>query len=176
MTREDFLRGEIEKLRGKISLYQGMISEWERELGNSLSESAGAAETGAIRQGQKGGDPVALVREWQFFNKSQPEAARLLLEMVQHPLRTATILECIEKGGVKVGGTTEKSKKQNLYTILSRSGQFGRAAKDTWGLPNWPGVTPVETKSGKENDEPEESEGTKTEESKKATAGDSKPS
>jgi hypothetical protein len=29
---------------------------------------------------------------------------------------------------------------------------FGRAAKDTWGLPNWPGVTLVEIKlsSGKD--------------------------
>ena len=162
MTRQEFLRGEIEKLRGKISLYQGMISEWERELGDAFTDSHDELGSDSSKHKPKVEEPVSMVREWQFFNKSQPDAAKLLLEMVTHPLRTATIVECIEKGGVKVGGTTAKDKKQNLYTILSRSGQFGRAAKDTWGLPNWPGVTPVEIKSGKENG------GNETE--KKATA------
>src|SRR5690349_8934194 len=136
MTREDFLRGEIEKLRGKIRLYQGMISEWEAELGGPPAINPDAEPNSTkSKDVTRTGDPSDLVREYMFFNKSQPEAAKALMELVGHPLRTATIVECIEKGGVKIGGATAKDKKQNLYTILSRSGQFGRAAKDTWGLP-----------------------------------------
>jgi predicted glycosyl hydrolase (DUF1957 family) len=45
-----------------------------------------------------------MIRDWQFFNKSQPEAAKAVLEIVGHPLRTQQIIDAIEKGGVKVGG------------------------------------------------------------------------
>src|SRR5579864_7103483 len=102
MTREDFLRGEIEKLRGKIRLYQGMISEWESELGGTpaVHPDGEPNPTKQKDQPRGGGDPAQLVREYMFFNKSQPEAAKALMELVGHPLRTATIVECIEKGGV----------------------------------------------------------------------------
>jgi hypothetical protein len=33
MTREEFIRQEIAKYRGKIAIYQSMIAEWEAELG-----------------------------------------------------------------------------------------------------------------------------------------------
>lgn len=81
-----------------------------------------------------------MVKGMQFFNKSQPEAAKLFLEMVGYPLRTQDIIEGIEKGGVTIGGKTAKTKKTNLYTILHRGDDFGLVRKDTWGLTSWPGV------------------------------------
>jgi len=159
MTREEVLRERIEEYRKKIELYQSMIAEWEKELGSpgpvlhdgSIRHDGSARYSGAKTTASSGADPVTLVQGWQFFNKSQPEAAEALLEMIGHPMSTEKMVECLEKGGRKVGGDSPESKKQNLYTILSRSGRFGRVAKDTWGLPSWPGVTPVKTKSGKES-------------------------
>jgi len=100
------------------------------------------------------GEPISLVREYQFFGKSQPEAAKMFLEMVGHPLRTSEIIEGIEKGGVKVGGKTPKAKKTNFYTILYRSEGFGSAGKDAWGLTSWPGVK--KDKEDKDGDAKEE--------------------
>ena len=95
-----------------------------------------------------------------------------MLELVGHPLSIGTLLEGLEKGGAKIGGKTVAEKRQNLSTVLARSGRFGRAARGTWGLPSWPHITPV--KKAEENgvDEPE----TKTTEESKATASETKPS
>lgn len=82
-----------------------------------------------------------MVREYQFFNKTQTEAAKAVLEMVNHPLRTEDIMEAISRDGVKLGGKTPKDKKRNFYTILNRSKEFGRPGKNTWGLVSWAGIT-----------------------------------
>jgi hypothetical protein len=142
MNREEMLRQMIEDYRKKIDTYQSMIREWESELGLNGSKSPGM-ETYATPLDKKkhgAGEPVSLVREYLFFGKSQPDAAKLFLELVGHPLRTSEIIEGIEKGGVKVGGKTPKDKKTNLYTILHRDEDFGLAGKDAWGLTSWPGV------------------------------------
>jgi hypothetical protein len=116
-----------------------MIAEWERELG-AQGAPPSAVGTDGDKKKPTTGDPAALVRAYQFFNKSQPEAAKGLLEFVGHPLLTQQIVEGIEKGGVSVGGKTPKDKKMNLYTILQRSSEFVRWKRDTWGLPSWSGA------------------------------------
>jgi hypothetical protein len=160
------LQKMITDYRKKIELYQAMIAEWEKELGiassNGLTAQESQSEDGAKKK-QQGGDILGMIREWQFFNKSQPEAARAVLEIVGHPLRTQQIMDAIEKGGVKVGGKTPKDKKQNFYTILHRSNELGRAAKDTWGLLTWPGVTKADA------EETEEVNDKKAEKTKEAT-------
>jgi hypothetical protein len=120
--------------------YQAMIREWETELGVHVVVSPTDDMGSSGKKKQSTGEPVAMVRDYQFYKKSQPEAAKLFLEMVGHPLKTADILAGIEKGGVSVGGKTPSTKKTNLYTILNRSEDFGRIAKDTWGLVGWTGV------------------------------------
>lgn len=158
MTRQEMLKSMIAEYQKKIETYQTMIAEWHRELGVATIETSGAPmvdsdPTSANAKKTRSGDPLSVVAQWQFFNRSQPEAATLLLEAVGHPLTTEQIVEGLEKGGVEIGGSTPKDKKQNLYTILGRSGQFGRAAKNTWGLLSWPNVKAVSTKKGtKEND------------------------
>ena len=42
-----------------------------------------------------GGDLLGLVHDWEFYKKSEPEAARLFLEKVGHPVKTQTILDAI---------------------------------------------------------------------------------
>jgi hypothetical protein len=164
MTRQEVLKSMIAEYQRKVETYQTMIAEWHRELGvatlDSPSGSAGDSDSStATAKKARSGDPLTIVTAWQFFNKSQPEAAKLLLEAVGHPLETEQIVEGLEKGGVEIGGSTAKDKKQNLYTILGRSGQFGRAAKNTWGLLTWPNVKPVSTKKGsKENGADKEAE------------------
>jgi hypothetical protein len=87
MTREDMLRGMIEEYRKKIETYQAMIREWETELGSHRAgpPSPVSASSDSTKK-HSAGSPASLVREYQFFNKSQPEAAKELLEMVGHPL------------------------------------------------------------------------------------------
>lgn len=152
MTREEWLAAEIEKARRRISTFQAMIEEWELELGiaRTRPDSGAQGHDAGGKKALSGDDPLAGMPGMIFFGKSQTEAAKLLLERVGYPLKTAIVLAGVEKGGVKVGGKTETVKKQNLYTILNRSPEFGRVARDTWGLIGWPGV------SKKSADEPAE--------------------
>jgi len=142
MTRHEVLQSMIGEYRRKIETYQTMIAEWEQEIGgNSQSlQTAGETPPSGKKTAASGGDVMSLVRDYQFFGKSQPEAAKLLLEMVGHPLKTGVILAAVEKGGLKIGGKSEKDRKQNFYTILNRSSDLGRVARDTWGVVGWPGV------------------------------------
>ena len=142
MTREEWLRQEIDGFRKKIETYHAFIAEYEQQLGIGGQPAQAAQQGAASKSSANGsGDPSTAVSGMIFFHKSQPEAAKLFLELVGYPLTTAQIMASIEKGGVKVGGKTELAKKQNLYTILNRSGEFGRVKKDTWGLIGWPGVS-----------------------------------
>lgn len=146
MTREEWLRSEIEKIKKRVELYQAMIAEWERELGSPVQTTN--ENSTSMKSKPEGSDGLlGRIRDYQFFNKSQPEAAKLVIEMAGHPLKTLQIMEAIEKGGLKVGGKNEKSKKQNFYTVLSRSQEVGLAGRDAWGLSSWPGVG---KKAGKE--------------------------
>jgi DNA-directed RNA polymerase delta subunit len=130
MDRNDLLKQMISEYRGKVSTYQAMIAEWERELGlpvrsqNVNGASAPSGDTGINVE----------VQPWQFMGKSQPEAARALLALVKHPLTTEEIVDGIRRGGVAV-----KGKKNTFYAILNRSDEFVRVARNTWALADWPG-------------------------------------
>lgn len=174
MTREELLRQEIDKYKRKIAMYQAMVSEWEGELGLSI-DSGHAIQFGdqtAKKKVADNADPLSLVQGMIFFNKSQADAAKAFLEMVGYPLKTGLLLEAVEKGGLKVGGKTPAAKKQNFYTILHRSSDVGLAAKDTWGLTSWSGVT----KKSAEETELEEGSSNGSEDAKKAMAEESTPS
>ncbi|MGA3028424.1 MAG: hypothetical protein ABSF98_27065 [Bryobacteraceae bacterium] len=173
MTRDDFLRQEIDKYEKKVETYKAMIAEWRSELGISGESVANPQTTDVLAKKKNAGasDPLSLVQGMIFFNKSQTEAAKAFLEMVGYPLRTSVILEAIEKGGITVGGKTAATKKQNFYTGLHRSSDFGLAHKDTWGLTSWPNIT---KKASEEDQGEEQSKGNG--DLKKATATESKPS
>jgi hypothetical protein len=147
MDRAQMLQQMISEYRKKIETYQAMIGEWEKELGVSPAMAGNGSEPD--QQGKSkpaaGSDISSLVRNFQFFGKAQTEAAKTLLELVGHPLTTEEIMEGLEKGGIKLGGKTPKDKKQNLYTILNRSKGFGRAARNTWGVIGWPGISKNES-------------------------------
>jgi hypothetical protein len=154
MTREEWLRQEIDGFRKKIQLYESFIVEYEQQLGLTPGGPipAGRNSASAVPKATGDGDPLSKISGMIFFNKSQPEAAKAYLEMAGYPLTTPQIMAGIEKGGVKVGGKTEKAKKQNLYTILNRSPEFGRVKRDTWGLAGWPGVA-KKSQNGDEDDD-----------------------
>lgn len=143
MTREDFIREEIEKYRKKIANYEAMISEWQGELGLSSEVNPKDPTSDAAGKKKPSGadDPLAMIPGMIFFGKSQVEAAKQFLGMVGYPLTTDQILAGIEKGGLVVGGKSPAAKKQNLYTILNRSSEFARVRKDTWAIVGWPGVS-----------------------------------
>ena len=141
MTRDEWLRGEIGNLQRKVELYQAMIAEYEQQLGvPSKGASVSSQPTSHGNAADTTGDMFSWISGMIFFNKSQPEAAKIVLERLRYPLTTAQLIAALEKGGVKLGGKTEAGKKQNFYTILNRHPDFGRAKPDTWGLAEWPGI------------------------------------
>lgn len=150
MDKAELIRQMIAEKEKQIELYQAMVAEWKRELGQPSLEASASGTASGVKQ--PASDWLTKVTEWQFFNKSQVEAAKLLLEMVGFPLRTASIVDGIEKGSVKVGGKSDKDKKQNLYTILHRADDFVLFAKDTWGLSTWPGAPKKEKDNGDDSD------------------------
>jgi len=129
MDRSDLLKQMISEYRGKVATYQAMIAEWERELGLPVT----AHTSNGASAGQDRGISVE-VQPWQFMGKSQPEAAKVLLNLVKHPLTTEEIVDGIQRGGVQV-----KGKKNTFYAILNRSEEFARFGRNTWGLADWPG-------------------------------------
>jgi hypothetical protein len=59
-----------------------------------------------------------------FFNKTQTEAAKIVLEKVGYPLGTVQLMAAVEKGGVKIGGKTDAARKQNFYTHPQSESRF----------------------------------------------------
>lgn len=105
---------------------------------------ADAAQTEALASGKlqaataangEMADPLGAVYPGMFFGKSQPQAVKLLLERVKRPLKTRVVLECLEKGGMKVGG---KKPAVNLWGVLDRNrDSFILVPKAGWGLVDW---------------------------------------
>ncbi len=80
-------------------------------------------------------DPLAVVFPGMFYGKSQPKAAKLLLEQVRpRPLQTKVIAACLEKGGLKIGG---KKPLVNLWSTLDRDEDFLLVPKAGWTLAEW---------------------------------------
>lgn len=124
MTRDEWLRAEIDGFRKKIETYQAFIAEYEQQLGLTPQSSSQAGQSsGSTKRTDMtiGDDPLAWITGMIFFNKSQPEAAKMVLERVGYPLKTEQLMEAVQKGGVTIGGKTEAAKKQNFYTILNRN-------------------------------------------------------
>jgi len=169
MDRQEFLRKEIAEYKRRITVYQMMIGEWERELGTSVP----AADAGFVNNGSEntspvhtlapGADPQTLIRAYEFVNKSQPEAARLFLERFGKPLTTDELLDGLEKGGVKFGGKDRAQKKSNFATILIRAEGIQRVGRGAWALGSKPKKDKTkdsdkEKDSGKDNAPPAASE------------------
>jgi hypothetical protein len=80
-------------------------------------------------------DPLLVIYPGMFFGKSQPQAVKFLLERVRRPLKMKAILECLEKGGLKIGG---KKPGTNLWGTLNRiTDTFILVPKAGWALTDW---------------------------------------
>jgi hypothetical protein len=147
MASPEALREMIQDYRKKIDLYSSMIAEWERELG---SAGNAGSETGSGPAGpvSPGADPVALVRPYEFHDKSQTAATKIFLQRYGFPLSTDQLIAGLEKGGMTLGGATMDKKKANFATILSRTEGIVRAGRGHWNL----GVKEKKPKAGKEKE------------------------
>lgn len=119
-----------DELNTFIKILQEMMGEAEA-TGASPNSSHKPAET--LPAGEIA-DPMSVVYPGLFFGKSQPQAAKLLLERVKRPLKTRVIVECLEKGGLKIGG---KKPAVNLWGVLHRDSDFILVPKAGWGLVDW---------------------------------------
>lgn len=75
------------------------------------------------------------VRPGEFHGMKYPAAARAILSRTdRHPLTTQQIVQVIEKTGRKVEG---KNPTGTVYSSLSRSPDFEKVKRNTWGLAEW---------------------------------------
>ena len=100
-----------------------------------------------------------------FFGKSQPQAVKTLLESVgRRPLKTKIIVECLEKGGLKVGG---KKPAVNLWSALNKNTEtFILVPKAGWALRDWYDEAAI-ARMSKNNEDKEEENGQEEETEKK---------
>jgi hypothetical protein len=128
---EDAIR-KRDELNTFIKIYQEML-----ELPDAkLSDNAGTSTRNNEVPAPDGADPLSVVYPGMFFGRSQPQAVKLFLErMKPRPQRIKTILEALEKGGLKVGG---KNPAPNIWKALKQNEDtFVNVPKAGWGLTEW---------------------------------------
>ncbi|HEX7767882.1 MAG TPA: hypothetical protein VF443_14300 [Nitrospira sp.] len=151
MASPEALREMILDYRKKIELYSSMVAEWERELGSpvvSNGDAASAGNTGLGAAATPGGDPVGLIRPYEFHGKSQTVATKIFLQRYGFPLSTDQLMAGLEKGGLILGGATAEKKKANFATILTRADGIVRAGRGHWNL----GTKDKKSKGNKEKE------------------------
>ena len=145
------------KKRDDLNTFIKVLQEM---IGTGTSSESEASEGGGNQKFSKdllgpGGmfDPLAAVYPGMFFGKSQPQAAKIFMELCKRPMKLKTIIEGMEKGGCKVGG---KKPMVNLWGILNRDQDtFIRVPKAGWGLVEWyePSVIAKFRREGKDSEE-----------------------
>ncbi len=134
MKDPKFLLEEAIKKRDELNTF---IKVLEEMIGIS-SDSSQVSTTAKGPEGPPAGDvtdPLSAVYPGMFFGKTQPQAVKFLLERIRRPLKTKTILGCLEKGGMKIGG---KKPSVNLWGVLNRNSEiFILVPKAGWALTDW---------------------------------------
>ena len=149
---EKTVREALEELKRKRAEIDTAIRVYE-EIIVSDSVSVGLAETVQPSQDLAQaveGDPASVVYPGMFFGQTQAVATKMLLDKVRRPLRTKAIIDCLAKGGLKVGG---KNPSTNLWSVLDRNDEtFVLVPKAGWALVEWyaPNVLARMRKEGSE--------------------------
>ncbi len=129
------LLAEAVKKRDELNTFIKVLQEMLGETDVSATGVPASARQAELMPGGDIADPFSVVYPGLFFGKSQSQASKLLLERVKRPLKTKVIVECLDKGGLKVGS---KNPAVNLWGILYRSKEiFVLVPKAGWGLVDW---------------------------------------
>jgi hypothetical protein len=122
--------------RDELNTFIKLLQEMSGVAGTVADPAAGATTTQQSESGKEITDPLTVVYPGMFFGKTQPQAAKMLLERVRpRPLKTKTIVQCLKQGGLEVGG---KKPEVNMWGILNRvSDTFILVPKAGWGLVEW---------------------------------------
>jgi hypothetical protein len=125
------LRKRREQIDRAIEALEAVSSFVDLPSG-SISAAVGIAESksSANAKAVDASDLMKLIYEGQFFNKSQTQAAKELLNLVKRPLKTPVLSEALTKSGMKVYTPS-------LYTTFKRSPDFVLVLPNTWGLKEW---------------------------------------
>jgi hypothetical protein len=132
--RKQVLKAELDdavRQRDDLDTYIAVLA---KRLG---VEVPGRSAGGEAENGQSAtiaGDPVAGVREGQFYGMSGPKASKALLRLVgrDRPLKTQEIFDAIRKGGV-----TQIQNANTLYRSLTRDPELHNVGRGRWGLTEW---------------------------------------
>jgi hypothetical protein len=123
---------EAIKKRDELNTFIRLLQEM---MGDDSAREPETTDSTSTTQTAAVSDPMSIVFPGMFFGKSQPQAAKLLLDQVKRPLKTKTILECLRKGGLEAKG---KKPLVNLWTSLNRDkATFVLVPKAGWGLYDW---------------------------------------
>ena len=122
-----------DELNTFIRIMQEMLGEGQ-PTSATHAPLPGATGSEPIQTGDVS-DPLSVVYPGMFFGKSQPNAAKALLDRVKRPMKLKPIIECLQKGGCTVGG---KNPVSNMWSVLSRNEDvFVMVPKAGWGLVDW---------------------------------------
>lgn len=129
------LLAEAVKKRDELNTFIKVLQEM-LGLSEAIPSQQTSSSTHTPETGPSGDiiDPASVVYPGLFFGKSQTQATKILLERVKRPLKVKAIVECLDKGGLKVGG---KSPVVNLWGVLNRSKDFVNVPKAGCGLSDW---------------------------------------
>src|SRR5438128_732883 len=125
------LRKRREQLDRAIEALEA-VSSFVDLPSSSISAAVGIAEgkSSANAKSVDASEIMKLIYEGQFFNKSQTQAAKEILNLVKRPLKTPVLSEALIKSGMKVYTPS-------LYTAFKRSPDFILVLPNTWGLKEW---------------------------------------
>lgn len=152
------------KKRDELNTFIKVLQEMSGATISVTEPSADGAQQ-SLAPGQEIADPLSAVFPGMFWGKSQTQAVKMLLERVRRPVKLKTIIECLSKGGLEIGG---KNPNTNLWSVLNRANEtFVIVPKAGWGLIDWYDasvIAKMRKESVKENgDEEEKSEKEKPE-------------
>ena len=125
----------LEQLRKERDELNVLIEGIEKRLGIVSASAASSVPEGALPATPKVKVSINDIPVGYFHNLSQPRAAEKLLRINPgQPLTTQEMLEAFRKSGMQLN---PKHAATQLYTALSRNGNFERVAGKAWGLAEW---------------------------------------
>jgi hypothetical protein len=129
---------DAKRKRDRLNIYIEALAE---RLGISVDDQQSPLEqqpAPTVQTGQLTDDVLSLVHDHELHGMKMPKAAEAVLrrwspEPYRRPLKTKTLMEALQKGGLKI------AEPRVLYRSLYTAPRIARLEGGLWGLAEWYG-------------------------------------